>query len=70
MFNYFSRINEFSADKYSAETTNLSTSLITALKKMSKNNFSNLTPHWFNVVLSYSHPSIIDRILVLRSINK
>ncbi len=70
MFNYFSRINEFSADKYSAETTNLSTSLITALKKMSKNNFSNLTPHWFNVVLSYSHPSVIDRILVLRSINK
>ncbi|MAZ68893.1 MAG: peptidase M48 [Candidatus Marinimicrobia bacterium] len=66
LFSYISRKNEFAADAFSAETSKLPDSLITGLKKMSKENLSNLTPHWLNVMLNYSHPPVIDRIIALR----
>ena len=62
LFSYISRKNEFAADAFSAKTSKLPDSLITGLKKMSKENLSNLTPHWLNVMLNYSHPPVIDRI--------
>jgi len=61
-----SRKNEFSADRYSSETAGMPQSLISGLKKLSKENLSNLTPHWLNVFLNYSHPPVIDRINALR----
>ena len=66
IFMIISRKNEFSADAYSSKTAKLPESLITGLKKMSKENLSNLTPHWLNVFLNYSHPPVIDRINALR----
>ena len=66
MFSYISRKNEYAADAYSAKTSNLSGSLISGLKKMTKENLSNLTPHWLNVMLNYSHPTVLDRIHALR----
>ena len=66
LFSYISRKNEFSADAYSAKTANLPNSLISGLKKMSKENLSNLTPHWLNVMLNYSHPPVLDRIKALK----
>ena len=66
IFMIISRKNEFSADAYSSKTANLPESLISGLKKMSKENLSNLTPHWLNVFLNYSHPPVIDRINALR----
>ena len=66
LFSYISRKNEFSADEFSAKTTNSPKSLITGLKKMSKENLSNLTPHWLHVMLNYSHPPVIDRINALK----
>ena len=65
-FMMISRKNEFSADAYSSKTANLPESLISGLKKMSKENLSNLTPHWLNVFLNYSHPPVMDRIKALR----
>jgi len=66
LFSYISRKNEFSADEYSAKTAKLPNSLISGLKKMSKENLSNLTPHWLNVMINYSHPPVIDRIKALK----
>ncbi len=66
LFSYISRKNEFAADSFSAKTSKLPDSLISGLKKMSKENLSNLTPHWLNVMLNYSHPPVIDRIIALR----
>jgi len=66
MFSYISRKNEYAADAYSAKTSNLSGSLISGLKKMTKENLSNLTPHLLNVMLNYSHPTVLDRINTLR----
>ena len=62
-----SRRNEFSADSYSAKTANLPESLISGLKKLSSENLSNLTPHWLNVFLNYSHPPVLDRVNALKS---
>jgi STE24 endopeptidase len=41
--------------------------LITALKKLSAKNLSNLTPHPFRVLLDYSHPPMLERLSALRS---
>jgi len=65
-FTVISRKNEFAADEYSAKTANMPKSLISGLKKMSKENLSNLTPHWLNVFLNYSHPPVLKRIEALR----
>lgn len=61
-----SRKNEFSADSYSAQTAELPNSLISGLKKLSSENLSNLTPHWLNVFLNYSHPPVLDRVNALK----
>ena len=66
VFTIISRKNEFSADQYSSETAKMPESLISGLKKMSKENLSNLTPHWLNVFLNYSHPPVLERIKALR----
>ena len=48
LMNIKSRKNEFEADNYACKTFNKE-SLITALKKLSKDNLTNLTPHPFYV---------------------
>ena len=65
-FTIISRKNEFSADEYSAKTAKMPESLISGLKKMSKENLSNLTPHWLNVFLNYSHPPVLKRVEALK----
>ena len=65
-FNFVSRQNEYSADKYSAITYNKPEKLISALKKMSRDNLSNLTPHWLNIFMNYTHPPVINRIKALK----
>jgi len=61
-----SRKNEFEADAYAIKTTGLTDAFITALKKLSVDNLSNLTPHRLKVFLEYSHPPILDRIKAIR----
>jgi STE24 endopeptidase len=63
-----SRKNEYQADRYDAETTGTGEHLITALKKLSVKNLSNLTPHPFTVFLHYSHPTVHQRVVALREI--
>ncbi|WP_350287483.1 M48 family metallopeptidase [uncultured Croceitalea sp.] len=59
--NYLSRKFEFQADDY-AKQTFAAAPLISSLKKLSKNNLSNLTPHPAYVFMHYSHPPLIERI--------
>ena len=67
IFNYLSRNHEFEADQFSAETTEKPKELISSLKKLSAENLGNLTPHWLNVALNYSHPPTLDRINALKN---
>lgn len=59
--NLLSRRNEYEADRFAAENYSAS-SLISALKKLSRNNLSNLTPHPVYVFFQYSHPTLLQRI--------
>jgi STE24 endopeptidase len=62
-----SRKHEFEADAFAAETTKAPAAMITALKKLSADNLSNLTPHSLKVFLEYSHPPVLERIKALRA---
>ena len=61
LMNLFSRKFEYQADDY-AKTTYNAESLITSLKKLSKNSLSNLTPHPAYVWMHYSHPTLLQRV--------
>lgn len=64
--NAWSRKHEFEADAYAAKVTGDAESLISALKKLSARNLSNLTPHPLRVFLDHSHPPVLVRIQALQ----
>jgi len=66
--NILSRKNEYQADEYSVKTYKKPEDMILALKKLSVDNLSNLTPHPFKVFLSYSHPPVLERIKSIRKL--
>ena len=66
--NTLSRKNEYQADSFAANY-GMSNDLIGALKKLSVNNLSNLTPHPLYVFFHYSHPTLLQRIRNLQGIN-
>lgn len=68
LMNVISRKNEFAADKYAAEMYDAK-HLISALKKLSSENLSNLTPHPAYVFFNYSHPTLLQRIINLKNID-
>jgi len=59
--NIFSRKHEFEADAYAKETYS-GEELVSALKKMSSDNLSNLKPHPAYVFFNYSHPPLLKRL--------
>jgi len=61
-----SRKAEYKADVFAKEA-GYKTALISALKVLARENFSNLTPHPLVVKLTYSHPPISKRIEALAS---
>lgn len=64
LLNSISRKHEFQADEYSAKQYNPN-AMISSLKVIARNNYSNLTPHPLYAKLTYSHPPIGDRIEAL-----
>ncbi|NBB77022.1 MAG: M48 family metalloprotease [Bacteroidetes bacterium] len=65
-----SRKYEYQADRFAAGTIQNPEWMVHALKKLSKDNLSNLTPHPFYVFLNYSHPPILQRIRAIRNLKK
>jgi STE24 endopeptidase len=61
-----SRSHEYEADYFAATTIQDSEEMANVLKKLSKDNLSNLTPHPFYVFLNYSHPPALKRIKAIR----
>lgn len=59
--NAYSRIAEYKAD-HQAVKEGYGKDLISALKKLSRENFAHLSPSKINVVLEYSHPPLSARI--------
>jgi len=61
VMNMVSRKNEFGADAFAAQNFRPGP-LISALKKLSVKNLSNLTPHPVYVFFNYSHPPLLQRL--------
>ncbi len=61
-----SRKNEYEADAFAAENHNPA-SLVKALKTISVNALSNLTPHPLFVFFHYSHPPLLERVKALNT---
>ncbi len=59
--NHLSRRNEYAADEYAAVHFGAQP-LISALRKLSVKNLSNLTPHPVYVFFNYSHPPLLQRL--------
>jgi STE24 endopeptidase len=61
-----SRRFEREADRYAVVSLESATPLIKALRKMARDNLSNLRPHPLYVRFNYSHPPILERIKTLK----
>ena len=59
------RKHEFEADHFAAQATGSPKPLMEALKKLSRDHHSHLTPHPFYVKLHYSHPPLLERLKAL-----
>lgn len=67
--NAYSRHAEYRADKQ-AHLEGYGTALITALKKLARENFAHLAPSKINVVMEYSHPPLASRIEAIQNEEK
>ncbi len=59
--NWLSRRNEFEADSFAKGAIGASAPMIGALRKLSRENLSNLTPHPIYSRVYYSHPTLVER---------
>ena len=65
--NIISRRYEYEADSYAIKTYKDPQAFLSALKKLSVDNLSNLTPHPLKVLLYYSHPPVLKRLEAIRN---
>ena len=63
-----SRRAEYRADAQAVQE-GYKDAMITALKKLAKENFAHLSPSKINVLLEYSHPPLGDRISAIENVN-
>ncbi len=68
IINYFSRRAEYRADKQAVKE-GYGEQLISALKKLARQNFSDLAPSPILVKLEYSHPTLSQRIEAIEQFN-
>ena len=68
LMNIKSRTNEYEADEYAVKNFKKGP-MEDALRKLSKDNLTNMTPHPVYEFLNYSHPSISKRLKAIDSIN-
>jgi STE24 endopeptidase len=68
--NGLSRKYEYEADAYAVSTYGKPDAMISALKKLTVDNLSNLTPHPLKVFIGYSHPPVLKRIEAIRTMGQ
>ncbi|HOY31211.1 MAG TPA: M48 family metallopeptidase [Bacteroidales bacterium] len=65
--NYFSRRHEYAADQFAAQQSNAE-ELARGLQKLYVLSLSNLRPHPLTVFITYSHPTLLQRLAALKNI--
>ena len=68
LMNIKSRKNEYEADEYAVKNFEKKP-MVDALKRLSKDNLTNLTPHPLYEFINYSHPSISKRLYSIEKVN-
>jgi STE24 endopeptidase len=68
LMNMLSRKFEYEADRFAAQSIPDASAMTAALKKLSTDNLSNLTPHPFFVFLHYSHPPLLQRMEAIEKV--
>jgi STE24 endopeptidase len=63
--NFFSRRDEYAADRYAAQLSGTGKPLITALIKLNRENKSEIQPAAIYSIFRYSHPTLMERIKAL-----
>lgn len=58
---FWSRQFEYQADAYAANAINANQPMISALRKLNRENLSNLTPHPLYSGFHYDHPTLLER---------
>jgi STE24 endopeptidase len=66
---WLSRCHEYEADRFAARITGDPEALATALIKLSAENLANLHPHPLYASFYYSHPPVVQRVGMLRTLN-
>ena len=66
--NALSRRAEYAADAFAVKQ-GFKKEMTSALKVLQKENFGNLTPHPVQVLLTYSHPPMTDRLAAIEALN-
>ncbi len=67
LMNRSSRKHEREADMFASKLCKGSSSMISALKKLSADNLSNLHPHSLYSLFHYSHPPVVERVAYLKT---
>ena len=65
--NALSRRHEHQADRFAARTTGDGEAMAQALRRLARDQLTNLTPHPLVVWLGYSHPPLAERLEAIRS---
>ena len=65
----WSRKFEYEADAFAVDAVNTSEPMITALRKLNRENLSNLTPHPWYSGFHYDHPALLERESALKDWN-
>ena len=67
ILNYFLRINEYEADAYAIHIMQDTKPMINVLKRLTKDNLSNINPLPLYSAWHYSHPSTVERIKAIEN---
>ena len=68
--NSWSRKFEYEADAFAADATGNSVPMVTALRKLNRENLANLTPHPWYSGFHYDHPALLEREAALKTLNQ
>ena len=67
---FWSRKFEYEADAFATDAIGNCDPMVTALRKLNRENLANLTPHPWYSGFHYDHPALLEREAALKTLNQ